>query len=431
MATQVEVLRQSASQAWDAFSAEMAKYNDDNLPTPEQSAHIDTLRTAATAAQKDTNAAEQFAKDRATWESQEAQMRGARSNPVATREDVKRPERLVSVGQRFVDSQAYKSFIDSYAGAGGIIPETTQRLNSGRVQFQGMRDLDMSAALLTGDSSTSAGAFVVPGQYPGLTELARRPLTIRQVITNLTTDSDVVEYVRVTTETNAAATVAEATAADGGSGVKPESVLAFERVSTAVKTIAHWIPATKRALSDAGQLRGLIDAFLRYGLDEELEDQIVNGNAVGEDFTGFANVSGTQSQAWDTNLLQTLRVAKRKVRTVGRRVPTAFILNPEDWERIELAQDNQYRYYGNGPFGVTPPSVWGLPVIESEAVTAGVGYAGDWSTCVLWDREQANISVSDSHSDFFIRNLVAILAELRAAFGILKPNAIVEIDLTA
>ena len=40
-------------------------------------------------------------------------------------------------------------------------------------------------------------------------------------------------------------------------------------------------------------------------------------------------------------------------------------------------------------------------------------------------------SVSDSHSDFFIRNLVAILAELRAAFGILKPNAIIEIDLTA
>jgi hypothetical protein len=39
--------------------------------------------------------------------------------------------------------------------------------------------------------------------------------------------------------------------------------------------------------------------------------------------------------------------------------------------------------------------------------------------------------VSDSHSDFFIRNMVAILAEMRAAFAVLQPNAFVEIDLTA
>jgi hypothetical protein len=30
---------------------------------------------------------------------------------------------------------------------------------------------------------------------------------------------------------------------------------------------------------------------------------------------------------------------------------------------------------------------------------------------------------SDSHADFFIRNLVAILGELRAAFGVLRPAA--------
>jgi hypothetical protein len=50
---------------------------------------------------------------------------------------------------------------------------------------------------------------------------------------------------------------------------------------------------------------------------------------------------------------------------------------------------------------------------------------------VLWDREQAMISVSDSHADFFIRNLVAILCELRAAMGIIRPTAFVEIDLTS
>jgi len=39
--------------------------------------------------------------------------------------------------------------------------------------------------------------------------------------------------------------------------------------------------------------------------------------------------------------------------------------------------------------------------------------------------------VSDSHSDFFVRNLVAILGELRAAFAVIRPSAFVEVDLTA
>jgi hypothetical protein len=50
---------------------------------------------------------------------------------------------------------------------------------------------------------------------------------------------------------------------------------------------------------------------------------------------------------------------------------------------------------------------------------------------MLWDREQAAISVSDSHADFFVRNLIAILAELRAAFGVIRPPAFVAIDLDA
>jgi hypothetical protein len=64
-------------------------------------------------------------------------------------------------------------------------------------------------------------------------------------------------------------------------------------------------------------------------------------------------------------------------------------------------------------------------------VPQGVGYVGNFKTLILWDREQAGVQMTDSHNDFFVRNLVAILAEARAAFGCLKPSAIVEMDLTA
>jgi HK97 family phage major capsid protein len=119
------------------------------------------------------------------------------------------------------------------------------------------------------------------------------------------------------------------------------------------------------------------------------------------------------------------------VRVTGRARPTAYILNPTEWETIDLLQDNEGRYFFGGPSVLGTPRLWGLPVVESEAMTAGVGVVGDMRQCVLWDREAASIMASDSHMDFFTRNMVAILAELRAAFGIFRPAAIVEMDLTA
>jgi hypothetical protein len=41
----------------------------------------------------------------------------------------------------------------------------------------------------------------------------------------------------------------------------------------------------------------------------------------------------------------------------------------------------------------------------------------------VWLRS-AQVYVSQTHSDWFVKNLVAILGELRAAFGVLAPAAI-------
>ncbi len=432
MATKIEELRQSASQKWDQFSAEMAKYSDDNLPTPEQAAHVDELRSEATAAQKELHQAEEFSRNRAQWESQEADMRRASGNRPMAEAPVEQGRRIRPVGAQLIESDGYKNFVANMPPSGRFAGNFQSRL----MDFGGFKELDMRSDLITGGNKDNGGGVLfVPDQYTPITEFGRRPLTIRQLITNLTTNSDMVEYVRITAETSNAATVPEATATDPNAsgaegGYKPESGMEFERVNAPVRTIAHWMPATTRALADASQLRGLIDSFLRYYLDLELEDQIVTGNGIGENFEGILETDGIQELPFivDTNdaaFFHTARTARRLVRTVGRRVPTGYILNPEDWEAIDLAADDNKRFYSQGPFGEMTPMLWGLPVVESEAVPVGIGIVGDLRTCVLWDREQASISVSNSHADFFIRNLVAILAELRAAFGVLKPNALV------
>jgi HK97 family phage major capsid protein len=331
------------------------------------------------------------------------------------------PAERKSIGQRFIESPAFKEWLREIAPSGQV-SDSLKGINSPPVEFKD---------LLTGFSLTSAGALITPDIRP-LVSLPLPPITILDLITRGTTGSDSVEYPRVTALVNNAAPVKEATTvvtAGDETSIKPESSMAFVKVTTSAKTIAHWIPATKRALSDAGQLRTLIDGFLQSGLQQALAGQVINGDASGEQFDGLLHVAGTTVQAFDTDILRTSRKAVTKARVTGLVEPNGFVMSPADWERFDLSADNEHRYYFGGPAILGTPRLWGLPVAQELKMPDGTILTGDLRQAVLWDREQASIQVSDSHADFFIRNLVAILAELRAAFGVLRPAALVKATL--
>jgi HK97 family phage major capsid protein len=330
-----------------------------------------------------------------------------------------------SIGQRFVDAPEFKAWLKSIAPSGKV-NETARGLISPPVGFK---------TLITGESDTSAGAFVQT-DYTGIYEgLGRQPLNILGLVARRQTGSDIVQFVRQTRVVQEAAPVAEANVTTyAGStgeveGKKPEGALAFLPVTENVKTLAVWIPATKRALSDASQIRGIIDQELRDDLNEELEDQIVNGDGTGENFTGILNVSGILTQAWATDMLTTIRKARTNLAVNGRSRPTAIVMHPNDAETLDLLKDDQGRYYFGGPIDGGTQRVWRVPVVESETIDEGTGLMGDFRKAVIWDREESSIQVSDSHDDFFIRNMVAILAEMRAAFGVIRATAFCTVEL--
>lgn len=332
-------------------------------------------------------------------------------------------------GEMFTESPAYSDFIGRY-GKNGVIPNAVKGVQSNPFQAD-------TKALITGLSSTSAGAFVQNDRYPGAVDLiGQRELTVRDLVTVGSTESDTVEYVRVTSKTNAAAPVAEATSAANPSvyntptaaeGYKPESALALEVVSTTVKTIAHWIPITKRAASDASQVRTLVDNFLRYGLEEELEDQMLSGAGTGENFTGILTTAGIQTVGSAGTDIDAIVDAIAAVRTTGRRRPNALVVNPSDWYSTGFltAKDTAGNYLVGDPRASIDQlnTLWGLRVVVTEGIAANTALVGDFSQAVLWEREGVSLMVSDQHSDFFTRNLLAILAEMRAAFGVLDPQA--------
>lgn len=323
-----------------------------------------------------------------------------------------------SLGTQFTESPIFKGWLKTFSHDGHI-PDSAK--------VQGPPVPVDTKALITGLSSTSAGALIVNDRFPDVTPFLRRPLSFRDVVTTGTTTSDAIDWVTVNTETNNAAIVAEATSQ--ADGTKPESTFTFTTSTETVRTIAHWLAVTKRALSDAGQIRTMIDSFLEDGLLQVLEDQMATGNGIGQNMVGLANISGIQTQAFNTDLPGTYRRAKLLVQTVGRDRANAYLLNPTDLMNLDLLTDNEQRYYFGGPADGGVPKLWGLPVVENEAIPAGTAYVGNFKQLVLLDREQTTISVSDSHANFFIQNLVAILAELRAMFLCRRPKSLVKIAL--
>jgi len=336
-----------------------------------------------------------------------------------------------TLGERFVKSAQFQAWMSQVA-PNGRIPDGARGLISPPVEFKSLIRKD----LVTGASDTSAGAFVQT-DYTGIYEsLGRYPLNVLDLISRRQTTSDLVEFVRQTVQVQQAEPVPEANVTDSDSSVtgaitgeKPEGAIGFEKVQESVRTIAVWIPATKRALSDASQIRGIIDQELSDDLMEELEDQVLNGNGVGENYTGVLNTAGILAQAFNIDILTTIRQARTALAVIGRSFPTALVLHPNDAETIDLLTDNDGRYYYGGPAQGGVQRVWRVPVVESQTITEGSALMGDFRKAVIWDSEAASIQVSDSHADFFIRNMVAILAEMRAAFGVIRPSAFIEIDL--
>lgn len=319
--------------------------------------------------------------------------------------------------KRLTESEEYKTLLES-----GVLERGNAKMATVQLPGVEVANREELKTLLTGLSRTSAGAFLTPDRQPGFIALALRALVVRNLVTVGDTNSDIVEWVKENSFTNAAAETAEATSTASG-GTKPESGIDYAVVQSTVKNIAHWIPATKRALADVGQLRTLIESRLQDGVNLRLDSQMINGDATGENLRGILNTSGVLTQARATDpAIEAILKAITQIRLQFLE-PTAILLHPTDAMNARLAKNANGDYYFGPPNLSGDLQIWGLPIVQSPVVTAGTAIVGKWDEAILWVREGLNLAASDSHNDFFIRNMVAVLAEMRAAFAVPRPFA--------
>lgn len=269
--------------------------------------------------------------------------------------------------------------------------------------------------------SGSAGQGIWSTRLPGVIEEPLRPLSIRDLLDQGTTDSNLIEWVRELLFTNAADVVSEGQ-------LKPESDITYERVDVPVRTIAHWIRASKQVLADFKQLQTLINGRLRLGLKITEENQILFGDGTGENLLGLI----PQATDYNTALNRPSDTQIDVIRHAILQVRLAFypasgiVTSPTDWHNIELTKDNENRYLMASPTSRTPPMLWGLPVVESDGMGLGEFMVGAFRlAATLFDREEAAILLSTEDQDNFVRNLVTILCEERLALAVTRPRAFV------
>ena len=322
-----------------------------------------------------------------------------------------------SLGQRFIESDEFKSIGNGRNGYSMNAPFQVK---------------DIFTALPSG----TPGDFGTP-QREGIVERAKRTSRVRDLFPVQQTTTNMIEYFRVSGFTNNAATVAERSGSPAVFASKPQSSMTVVGVQAPVRTIAHFEVAHRNVLDDEPTLRGIIDNELLYGLRLVEDDQILNGDGTGSNLTGIRETSGIQSQVWSAGTLGDTRIdAVRRAITkslLAYYEPTGIIVHPNDMEDIELTKDAEERHLMVMSVSLGAEArLWRLPMVMTPAITEGFALVGSFGIgATLYDRMEGSIRVAEQHSDFFIRNAVAVLAEQRLALAVKRPESFVEVEFDA
>ena len=324
------------------------------------------------------------------------------------------PAEHKSLGQSFIDADEVKALVEG----GGKMSKSSKIV----VEVK-----NITSASTSGVSSTTG--LVAADRVLGMVQVnPNRALVIRDLLMPGRTDSGSIDYVRETVFTNNAAAVAEG-------NLKPQSDLTFDLKNLPIRTIAHFVLASKQILADAPMLQSYIDGRLRYGLSYAEDLQFLLGDGTGANILGlmpqatpFAAPAGVPASATGAGAtyIDKLRLAMLQA-TLALFPATGHVLNPTDWASIELTKDTQGRYIFANPTGIAGPVMWGLPVAESLAMPQNSFLTGAFKYAAqIFDREDATVEISTEDSDNFRRNMVTIRAEERTALAVYRPQALIK-----
>jgi hypothetical protein len=208
--------------------------------------------------------------------------------------------------------------------------------------------------------------------------------------------------------------------------LKPLAEATFELVTKSVKTLAHALPSSRQILADAPRLRAHVDRRLLEGLVLSEERQFLYGDGSTNQIDGILADADINSYSWSSGTSGDTKLdALRRAMTLSSlaHFPVDYIVvNPQDREDLELVKGSDGHYiWAQVPSGAGA-RIWRAQVVETTAIDAATALVGSFRLGVeVFDREMSEIRVSEHHADYFLRNMVAILAEERLCQAVLRP----------
>jgi HK97 family phage major capsid protein len=271
----------------------------------------------------------------------------------------------------------------------------------------------------------SDSANVLPQQVQGVRGGAFLPLTIYGSLPHAPTSSNSVEGIRESGFTNSAGEVSEG-------GTKAESDLTFDNWDFPVRTIAHTLPVSKNLLADSRAVAAYIDNRLTYGVMERVDRQLMVGNGTNPNLSGILDSGNytVYTPTSDDNLIDGINRAKWQLWATGW-IPDNVYVNPADWGAMELQKGSDGHYLNGLPGVMLTTNPFNVRVIPSPFVPAGQFAIGAFNRAVtIWDRDGVTVEAGFVNDDFK-RNKVTLRAEMRLAFEITTPSAILGGAFTA
>lgn len=294
--------------------------------------------------------------------------------------------------------------------------------------------------LVKGDSNAArfevkAGDMTMANSYTGVVAAEQvisdikfdpsRRVHIRQLIPNGSTDAQTIRYPKESAYDNGAATAAQGATLGQSDFDLTASSVNMEKLGTFMRI-------TDEMLNDTPQLLSYLSARVPEKILSLEDSQILNGDGTSPNLDGLFTdgsafaAGGFAAGIESANEYDVLVVALNQLALSNYSADT-ILVNPTDLHKIALLKNTANDYLRQQIYSGLQPSIMGVNVTASTAVSAGSFLVGNLAVATqLWIRENLAIEFSREDSTNFRDGFVTVKASERVALTNYLPNAIVQ-----
>jgi HK97 family phage major capsid protein len=315
-----------------------------------------------------------------------------------------------TLGQQFLESQAYKSFRD-----------------------HGLKNIPFESKTTVTTSVWDRDTIyqqVIPAIEPN-------PNPALDLVDSINTDQTTYYFLQEGS-TNNAAEKAEGAAA-------PEDAFTYTAVTAPVRKFITTLPITAELLEDQAGAQAYFDGRLANHVMQRLEKQFLIGGGVAPDIKGLTQHAGINTITYTAGAfpataggkLRTILNGIKDVEVNGELAPDAVLMSPAAYNALVAQVDGNNNFMLGASALAGTPTIWGLPVVKSSqiggavstTIDAVVGKFGGGLAANHVFRRGMEISISDSNADGdFAKDILTVKASLRYALAVYKPQAFTRIN---